>query len=100
VPGRDYLVDVPFVETPGNVFSYGSQAGAGDRLAIYYGEDRIETKTIDQLAHAGLLPIKLLQYRLYAGKGASLSQVKRLGNSFREQLGLEPSMDSNMESSF
>lgn len=99
-PGRDYLVDVPSVETPGNVFSYGSQANDRDRLAIYYGQDRIETKTIDQLARAGLLPIKVLQYRLYAGRKVSPDQVKKLRKSFRGELGLEPSIDSNAESSF
>jgi len=98
VLGKDYLVDAPSVETPGNVFSFGS--GARDRLVIYRGEGRSETKTVDQLAWAGLLPIKLLQYRLYAHKGLPSASVRKLKEAFEVNLGITPSIESELESSF
>lgn len=97
-PAVDYLVDAPSVETPGNVFSYGT--GVRDRLVIYFDDKRIETKTVDQLAQAGMLPVKLLQYRLYARRDLPDAQRRGLRDSFRDHLGLTPSMESNLESSF
>lgn len=98
VPGEHYLVDAPSVETPGNVFSFGP--GARDSLAIYFSEKRVETKTVDQLAQAGLLPVKLLQYRLYARKDLPDDKVRELRGVFRDNLGLTPGLDSELESSF
>jgi len=97
---QSFIVDSPSVETPGNVFSFSRDLSTRDRLAIYYDEKRTETKTVDQFVRAGLLPIKLLQFRLYARKGLHENDVARLRAAFAKETGREESVDSGLDTSY
>lgn len=99
-PQLDFIIDAPTVETPGNVFSFSRDLGARDRLAIYYDEKRIETKTVDQFVQAGLLPIKLLQFRLYARQGLAQEDIVKLRAAFKKETQPENGVDSALESSY
>ncbi len=98
--GKDFIVDSPPVETPGNVFSFSQDLTEQDKLLIYYEDRTSEPMHLERLAAKHRIPIKAIQHRLYIHDSVSPDKAQKIRDSFRENLGEHTTYTSTSESSY
>ncbi len=96
----EFIIDSPPVETPGNIFSFSEGFTPRDRLMIYYEDRQPEASRLDTLAMKYQIPIKAIQYRLYAIRSISDEKAQGAFDSFKKHMGEKNSYSSSLESSF